>query len=274
VHSVRRHQMCERRLVTLHFQGESLTMTTAHPLMLRQSCSQGKGFQPILAAEVRSGNHLRTHLSYMTVTDVEHEMFDTEVVEIQLTDVHGTFFVRDASRSAGTFVEVCGALAPLQSTAVSILHFMRHDRFNLLFKNPMLAACREELGRAGWSANLGDLGESCIGPGKLFVRPDLASRAIMALRLRGRTEPPLSLSDVVVSEEFKSLVLEAVQQQAPRANPVKYVEVLDLGPAVGIRNTFIEVQEGSALSSQTAHSSTDAHLGQGKNPRKRKARDI
>jgi len=206
VRSARVHESCERRVVILHCQGEfdcwSLTVTMSHALIvLRPSCQQRKTFQPMLASEVQSGDHLRTRSSHATVTRAEHDMIDTKVVEIQLMDVRGSFFVGD--NSSDTFVEACGALAPLHGSSVSILHFQRWDKFRQIFReSPMLAACREQLESGDWSMDLGELGDRNVGPAKLVVRADMAWRVIAALRLRGMQQGPLHLSDVVVADEF------------------------------------------------------------------------
>ncbi len=63
----------------------------------------------------------------------------------------------------------------------------------------------------------------------------------MALRQRQRQRgDTLRLTDVVVSQEFKSTVLEEIRKRAPRINNVSE-ERLELGPIVRKKRTFVEM---------------------------------
>merc|ERR1740123_2141256 len=110
------------------------------------------------------------------------------------------------------FVEVCGALAPIKGADVELLHFKRCDRFReIICGNPELAACRDELELAGYDVDLGVRG---LGNAKLLVRASLASRVIKALEWQCHKEKQqLTSSDVVVSKEFKPILLEQLQNK-------------------------------------------------------------
>merc|ERR1712154_82961 len=95
-----------------------------------------------------------------------------------------------------------------------------------------------------------------------LVRADLAQRAIAALQWRCRAKGTvLTSSDVVVSQELRATVLEQVQRGAPRINRVAWSELLELGPDIRTRRTFIELSAGSSSSSTVTRSLTDVHLG-------------
>jgi len=196
---------------------------------------------------------------------------DTEVVEIRLTDAGGSFFVGMPCMTQEMFIEVCGALVPLDASSVHILHFQRFDRFRqIIIDNPVLASCQEQLQEAGYSMDLGCV-QPELGSAKLLVRPDQVWRVIHALQWRLIKKPMrLKASDVIVSSEFKEILVEEVHRQAPRANPVVHEECLPLGPRVQARHTFLDVTTSSTSGCPTVHSSTDAHLGLKQNPRKRK----
>jgi len=270
VHSVRTLSYCERNVVTLHFFEGAFTVTASHIVMVcLQQSQQRKSFRPMLASQVQPGDILRTLASQLNVTSVKPDVIKTCVVEVQLKDTRGSFFVGGSTAKPPAFVEVCGALAPLGETSVVIIRFQRYDRFrDIIINNEELAACRNQLEQAGFSV---DLGSTELGPAKLLVRADLAWRVIMALRWRSsdQQENKLCLRDVVVSQELKAVLLEEVSRLAKRANPVVREETLELWPCLRARHTFAEFGVSSSSSSVTAHSSTDAHLGTGRNPRKR-----
>jgi len=129
-----------------------------------------------------------------------------------------------------------------------------------------LAACRADLEKAGYDVDLGLVG---LGPGKMLVSASLASRTIMALKYfcwcRGSL---LKASEVVVSQEFKDMVLEQVNLHAPRINPLLSCEPLDLGPKMSCKGTFVDFVSSSS-SSPTVMSS-DGPCSSSTNPRKRK----
>lgn len=166
-----------------------------------------------------------------------------------------------------SFVEVCGALAPLDGTSVEILRFQRFDAFReIITENPELAACREQLEQSGYSVDLASMG---LGPAKLLVRPELAWRVVQALALRCRERSmPLRITEVIVNQEFKPIVLEAVRLRSRRGNPLVHEELLELSPPIHIRRTFAEIGTDSASSSTRTRSTTDAHLPEVQNPRR------
>merc|ERR1719375_953412 len=184
-------------MVTFHFiEGTArmipMTMTASHMIMARQ---QGKRqYRRVLASELQSGDLMRIHGSRdsVAVARTQHAVLSEEVVEVRLVDTKGSFFAGMPGSSPSTFVEVCGAMAPLGGSMVEVLHFQRFDRFRDIFlRNAELDACREDLCEAGYDVDLGLQG---LGSGKLLVRKCLAERTIRALRLR---EAKLKASDVV-----------------------------------------------------------------------------
>jgi hypothetical protein len=187
---------------------------------------------------VQRGDFLRTRTSQHPVISIDHDVVDAEALELQLVDACGSFYVGGPGVAPEAFLEVCGSLAPL-SSAVDILHFSRFDRFReILLESPELGACRRDLEQAGFDIDLGSLQ---LGDGKLLVRADLAWRVVMALRQRQRQRgDTLRLTDVVVSQEFKSTVLEEIRKRAPRINNVSE-ERLELGPIVRKKRTFVEM---------------------------------
>jgi len=263
---------CERSVVRFDFHesalpSTSLVVTSSHSVIAASPVAPNK-FRTVLAAEVQDGYILRTILSQKVVR-VDHDVLDTDVVEVQLTDVRGSFFAGGPDVPPDNFVEVCGALAPTDKNSVVLLRFQRFDKFReILFENPYLAAVRENLENEGFSV---DLGSTDLGPAKLLVRADLAWRVMRALERRCRhMSERLKIPDVVVSAEFKAIVIEEVRKQSPRKNPVLLEENVDLGHVIRAKRTFADFSGASTSSVVTAHSSTDARDPQ-KNPRKRRA---
>merc|ERR1712048_1428620 len=213
-------------------------------------------FRPILASQVLPSDLLRTRSAVHRVTDVEHGIVDTDIVEVQLVDSRGSFFIGGPGTAPEFFIEVCGALAAVHDDEVVLLRFRRFDRFRqIIVQNPELALCRDQLETLGFSSDLANYG---FKYGNLLVQPDLAWQTINAL-FWGRFE--LRSSDIVVSQELKAIVLEEVLKHAPRANPVMDEVTIQLAPEINNRKTFVDMREPSPSSNVTAHSSTDAHLG-------------
>lgn len=236
--------------------------------MVRSACQSQARFRPVLASEVQSNDWIRTRVSELVVVRTEPQVLDLAVVEIRLVNTRSSFFMGMSGMDDRSFVEVCGALAPLQGSTVELLHFKRCDSFHkIICQNEELAACREELEEAGYPTDLALLG---LGNGKLLVRAGLAERAIAALRLRCRaTRQTLTSSDLVVSQELKPVVLEQIHLRAPRVNQLAWSEVLEPSPGVRSHRTFVDLGVASSASSAVTRSSTDAHLGFGANHRKR-----
>ncbi len=275
VRSVRVLPSNERRLVTLHVCGgvhapPPLTVTASHVVMVRQKHGQ-RSFRPCIAAESQPGDLLRTHKAVHSVSHVEPDLLDTAVVEVELCDVRGSFFVGGPAADQGVFFEVCGASAPLDGAAVWLIRFDRYGKFRDVFlENPELASSRRALEDAGWNVDLGAVHPE-LGPAKLLVRPAVVPRVLRALQQRFReSREVLRLSDVIVADECKTMVLDEVRRLGP-GNRIRIEEVLELGPEILSRHTFAELS-GSSWSGVTAtQSSTDAHLGWRTNPRKRAA---
>ena len=143
-------------------------------------------------------------------------------MEVTLEDTQASFFVGDAETSHDAFVEVFGAFAALKESNVEIVSFQRFDRFRqIIGESEDLLSCREELDKCGFGV---DLGVHKLGPAKLLVRANLAWTVIVSLREYCKnTKTTLLASDVVVSKEFKPALLEAVEQHAPRNNPVSHM---------------------------------------------------
>ena len=138
-----------------------------------------KKFRTVLAAEVQDGYILGTILSQKVVR-VDHDVPDADVVEVQLTDVRGSFFAGGPDMPPDNFVEVCGALAPIDKNSVVLLRFQRFDKFReILFENPNLAAVRENLENEGFSV---DLGSTDLGPAKLLVSQKVRQLLMMQMR--------------------------------------------------------------------------------------------
>ena len=107
---------------------------------------------------------------------VEHHVDTLAVVEVRLMDTKGSFCAGDSGTGPRAFLEVCGALAPLASSVVELLHFQRFDRFwEIVNENFELKSCRDELEEEGYNTDLGVYG---LGSGKL--------QAIEALHQRVR----------------------------------------------------------------------------------------
>ena len=110
---------------------------------------------------------------------------------------------------------------------VSILQYKRFDKFReTLLESPELETCREALRKVGLSASLSVVG---LGPGKLFVRSDLGRPVIRALRAHVlRIGRSLRNTDVVVSGEYRALVMGLIEHKAPRINLITHVEEITL----------------------------------------------
>ena len=177
-------------------------------------------------------------------------------------DTKGSFCAGDSGTGPRAFLEVCGALAPLASSVVELLHFQRFDRFwEIVNENFELKSCRDELEEEGYNTDLGVYG---LGSGKL--------QAIEALHQRVRASDCSlrhSSSNIVVSTELKVTLLEQVKRLARRVNPVVRSEILELGPRILDDHSIAAVAAAPASSDTATNSSTDAHIGPWCNPRKR-----
>jgi hypothetical protein len=276
VKSIRTLIASERQMVTLHVtdnatsQAVSITVTASHTVVVLKP-KQAR-FYPVLASEIKPGDVMRTRCGELSVTLVDHDVLNVAVSEVVLKDTKSSFFTGMSGTDPASFIEVCGALAPVRGSTVELLHFQRCDKFRqIIHENPELDACRNELEESGYGTDLGALG---FGNGKLLVRAGLAARTIAALQQRCHAGELLTSSHIVVSQEFKALVLEQVQRQAPRFNRIVSSEVLELGPGIGNRSTFIELSAASSSSSAVTQSSTDARFGACANPRKRSRQSI
>lgn len=130
-----------------------------------------------------------------------------------------------SAHAGGSFVEVYGELAPpRRDERVKLLRFNRFERFReALLENAELQACRMDLERHDFSP---DLHQHGLGPGKMFVQPQLAHGVLASLRERGER---LRAGDVVVSRAFEAMVLEAVRRrEGVRAAYVMNEQPLDL----------------------------------------------
>lgn len=193
---------------------------------------------------------------------------DTDVHQVELENLRDTFFVGEPGFADSAFVEVYGeAAASRSSRQVKILTFMRFDRFReALLQSPELEPCRRMMLAEGVHA---DLSEHGLGPGKAFVRADLACLVVQQIMDRGRT---LRSSEVIVSPDFELLVLDLIQCYAPRAlSREPQVEVWNIPCEVQARerHTFISCDALSVGStSSVTRSTTDMHSS-GANPRSR-----
>lgn len=118
-----------------------------------------------------------------------------------------------------------------------------------------MACCCDDLEEAGFDTDLGTYG---LGKGRLLVPARLAQRAIGALRRHCETTGYVSTSsDVVVSQELKSIFCEQVAMMDPRINRLVRTHQLLLGPRephVQIRKTFAELVASSSSSSAVMRS--------------------
>lgn len=251
----------ERNVVTLRLKlgsgatAESVTVTFSHTVMARK-VGQDR-YRPMLASEVRCQDFLRTPRYEFIVVGVEYDVIIAATVEIRLQDTKGSFFtsthgIADPHR----FIEVCGALAPLTTSSVQILHFRRFDRFReIICQNPELASCRDDLREGGFDTDLGTYG---LGKGRLLVPARLAQRAISALFQHcASTGSVLTSSDIVVSQELNSIVRQQVAMLAPRINPVVHEYLLPLcprEPRVKSSHTRVELVSSSSSSGAVARS--------------------
>jgi hypothetical protein len=234
----------------------TLSVTSSHLFVARQPLRGA--FTQFIAKDLRIGDYLRTLATEMTVDDVECSTEPQSVIEIQLDDSRGTMFVADNSfASQSLFVEVFGKESA--SDSVQILKFRRFDRFReALLESDALEECRADLRKQGISA---DLTAHALGPGKLFVAPELALPAIISLhKLVEQRGKDMMQSEVVVSGDFVELVKREIQRRGQRANYVVDTKKLECSPLrIHVKHTFVDVPNVYARSNVT-NSTTDAHL--------------
>lgn len=218
-----------------------ITVTTSHVLnIMRQTAGR---WEPTFACDVHVGDMLRTAKGKKaTIIDVMPYTDTAEVVEVTLREVRNTCFVRTSESGTyglDAFVEVYGNLAPIGSqSSVEILRIKwRPNNFKeLLLESPELEGCRN----AQWGINIScDLVASGLGPGKLLVGPQFAPRALAALHLRGEAT---KASDIVVSAQFKPIVLQLLEKHA-RKQQVPTIAVLELPPKLKVVNTSLDFDD-------------------------------
>lgn len=106
----------------------------------------------------------------------------------------------------------------------------------------------------------------------MLVHSELAWAVLDALKQRFlANKRKLRNTDVVVTEEMKPLLLEAVRRLSPRINEIKRTVEVQLGPQLydncDPQRVFIDFNNTSLPSSVT-HSTSDTHQGH-QNHRKR-----
>jgi hypothetical protein len=103
---------------------------------------------------------------------------------------------------------------------------MRHDHFKHIFlERDELLGCREALGLVGLSM---DLCTQDIGPAKLVVSADIAWQVVGALVQLKEGGRQFNCRHVVVSADLEDTVKNLVKDHAPRFNPVREAEVVNL----------------------------------------------
>jgi len=133
---------------------------------------------------------------------------------------------------------------------------------NIIVENPELAAYREQLEQSGYSVDLASMG---LGPAKLLVRPELAWRVVHVLVLLCRERNmTLRITEVIVNQGFNLMVFGGCAPAVPTSESACAQAPID------IQNTFVEIGSELASSSLRTRSSTDAHLPEVQNPRRRR----
>lgn len=260
----------EQDVVTIVYVGHDqipreLGVTSSHSLMTLQHGSRIS----VSAKDLDVGDELYTLAGFATITDISRSPQPKAVIEIDLDDPRGTMFVanQQTTSTRSLFIEVFGKKGQVQ-----ILSFRRFDRLReSLLECDALQTCRTELLKQRVCA---DLAEHDLGPGKLFVEPELAWPAVVALQKRARQlGKSMMQSEVVVSGHFEDIVLKAVNQGATRTNYVMRQVELECIPAnrMLVRNTFID-EATVYVRSQVTNSTGDAHLRACGNPRTRVAK--
>ena len=125
-----------------------------------------------------------------------------------------------------------GALTPrLSEDTVKVYTLNRFDKLReQLLYNAELVACRRSLEAAGFASDLTVHG---LGPGNMFVRPEIAWSTILALqtysqrRTHGRIVG-LGCRSIVISREFDPTVRELIRACGPRAIFVVSEDILGL----------------------------------------------
>lgn len=235
-----------------------LRITSSHQLLVRRD---GRSFRPRLAGELQVGDQLRTRADVVTIRSIEHQLMETEVVQLELGNAHDTMFIGEPGLDMQAYVEVLGAIGPSRMTqtgcTVKILSYMRFDNFRqALLECPELALCRNAMATAGVSA---DLAEHGLGPGKMFVHADQAWAVLQQLVQRGQMT---RCSDVIVSWEYELLVRDLIRHHSPRAACREpHVEHVDIPRAMQVSEdrTFLTCGAHSSSSSMVTRSTTDAH---------------
>jgi hypothetical protein len=248
-----------------HVAHEAVDLTSSHVLEAFQPGQ--KASRPMIARDVRIGYRLRTCFGVVEVLDIQIETVTTVVIELELEDPSGTFFIGPADASTHAFIEVHGALAPLRdSDTVKIMSWKRHNQFRqVLLESAELESCRKALERAGYAPDLDSYG---LGPGKMFVRVDQARAVLFALWHRCRSRP-LRKSDVIVSSEFELTVQAMVRACAPRGQAEPHVEVLDISQLRAFCSDLGFIAEDRDVDGWSVASSTDGHISRMANPRLR-----
>jgi len=220
----------------------------------------------MLAAELHVGDVMQTRGAEVIVTHLKKRVLETKVIEVLFEDDRSSIYASSLGTPESMCVKIFGAHAPVKNACVEILTFQRFDKFgSIILENDALRSCRDALEEMGLSVDLGLYG---LGSGKLLVRADQGQHVIKALVKRNFTPTNcLKNTNVVVSSEFKPILLEEVRRLAPRKNPVVKVELLELAP-VSNDKTFVGIGSCS-MASVVTQSTTDIHLGRARNPRRK-----
>lgn len=206
----------------LHDLAYDVTLTSSHPVKVKAAPGHHRhGWLQKQAGEIQLGDLLSTARGVMAaVVDVEAYTATQEVVEIALSEKSATCFVSTvtAETNLDAFVEVFGKPAS-DTSFVEILCFKwRPQNFlDLLMNCPELEGCRSDLAAIYVSF---DLKAANLGPGKMFVSPELAPGALSALFLRAESGQPLTASDVVVDAKFKPIVCGLMEKHGRRRQRV------------------------------------------------------
>lgn len=231
-----------RKIVCIQFADKSrigaISVTSDHAVAARTQ--NGKSFKAVRAGDLEAGYIMRTFMGLVRVQCIQHTESVTQVVEIELQDPCSTMFACHGRislmRGQSLLVEVYGQFAMVGNRNIAeILSFKRFYNFReILLKSPELQSCQHHLKSIGFST---DLSELHLGPGKMFVGRDMASKVIWTLTRRVKNGKPMKCSEIVVSPEYKQVVIDVVTRGSHRAGLKPNPEVLHLCKMYNTQNT-------------------------------------
>lgn len=235
---------------------------------------------PIIASEVVPQRHelLMDSGCFEPVVDSNIRVVSGCIAfEVELSDARLPIYV-SSCRPDGPFFATLGARPRLSACDMRV-RLLTMSRCPLaldaiLMQGSHLQHCRQAMRVSGVEPKL-------AGGAKLFVRPESAAYVMNAIRYSSQVLKP---HHIICSPEYELLVEQAIQC-LPRGRHGEHVKVRtrsDLetcrqaessssGRVVVISRTFLELQRESPSHPSPCASTTDAHLGPCRNPRRASA---